>query len=429
MSTPNTSIFKVQSFSSPNNKKITNQQRRKEQIGAVGNKRIGVIGNGRPNSGSRGSHSEVSRIRKIGNMIVPIGDALQPQPRNRKKSKKDNSRNNGNRGNRGNSGNSGNRSNRVNNSNGNKRNNITKFRQNYLPNITRKYTKRGYMGNNNIENEINIYRPKTKKNLIINKNTRKTIKMPKFPKESKHFKEIREIIRESVKTPLNETRKNLTSHEWQDIHNRILDAPFYKNKKGKQLVLENWDYDSDSGNIILYYSGLKDFGHVYQNPTSRCFIDKKNREIKFKLSEREQRRLKNTLTEDEEAYERTLDEIARKYSIKCLNIMYPFKGNIPDIRKVIINNKLHITGLSRNYKHFKLTFEEIGKNIYNISISSLIDPTKSVEDSEYDLANFIIRILKKLERKNPGYLERYIQYCSNNAPLHHKLIEISGLNQ
>ena len=64
---------------------------------------------------------------------------------------------------------------------------------------------------------------------------------------------------------MNTTRKKLTSPEWEDIHNRILDAPFYENKRGKRLVLENWDYDSDSGNIILYYSGLKDFGIIIQN--------------------------------------------------------------------------------------------------------------------------------------------------------------------
>ena len=123
----------------------------------------------------------------------------------------------------------------------------------------------------------------------------------------------------------------------------------------------------------------------------KCSYDKKNKEIKFKLSDKEQIMLKNKLTEGEESYKRELDEINRKYSIKCLNIMYPFKNNIPAIRNVVIMNKYLFTkGIFKNYEHFKLEFEEMGIYKYNIIISSLIDPTKSIGVSENDLKLFLL---------------------------------------
>ena len=86
--------------------------------------------------------------------------------------------------------------------------------------------------------------------------------------------------------------------------------------------------------------------------------------------------------------------------------MYPFKNNIPAIRNVVIMNKYLFTkGIFKNYEHFKLEFEEMGIYKYNIIISSLIDPTKSIGVSENDLNIFIIRILRKLEGKNQIYLK------------------------
>ena len=49
------------------------------------------------------------------------------------------------------------------------------------------------MSNNNIENEINKYRPKTRRH-ITNKKTGQITSLPRFSKGSKHFNNIRKIL-------------------------------------------------------------------------------------------------------------------------------------------------------------------------------------------------------------------------------------------